>query len=218
MTADECRGWREQLGAFVLGHLDRDEHAAVAAHLERCPDCRAELALLEPMATLLPLADPAHLDMPPAPRPELGRALARRIASEGKLRRRRRLRWGFSVAAAAAGAAAIAVAVFPLGGGRAPGQHVEFTGLPPSLTIGARLTPQPWGSEISVYVDGVRPGARCVVWLRRADGTRVAAGSFRYRQGSSETLTAAIRPQAATRIAVRAGHRTFTARVPHDTT
>ncbi|MGH3584881.1 MAG: sigma-70 family RNA polymerase sigma factor, partial [Pseudonocardia sp.] len=32
------------LGAYVLGHLDPTERTAVEAHLDCCPDCRAELA------------------------------------------------------------------------------------------------------------------------------------------------------------------------------
>ena len=50
---------RPLLGAFVLGHLDDTEAAAVRAHLEGCAPCRDEAAQLASVAELLPLADPA---------------------------------------------------------------------------------------------------------------------------------------------------------------
>ena len=66
MRAEGCREWRESLGAFVLDQLPADEHAAVQAHVEHCEDCRGALALLEPVAEALLLADPAHVDAAPA--------------------------------------------------------------------------------------------------------------------------------------------------------
>ncbi len=51
----------------------------------------------------------------------------------------------------------------------------------------ASLMPHPWGSEISVQVGGFHRGTMCQVWLRRNDGRRVSAGSFRYvYDGESE--------------------------------
>ena len=72
MTADDHRDWRLSLGAYALGDLPADERAALAAHLEGCPECRAELRELEGVAALLPLADPARIEAPrgaPARRP-----------------------------------------------------------------------------------------------------------------------------------------------------
>src|SRR3954452_5610678 len=68
MTADDCRAWRELLGAYTLGQLPDSERAAMVAHLEGCPDCRAEAAILSPMATMLRRAGPAG--PAPTPRPE----------------------------------------------------------------------------------------------------------------------------------------------------
>ena len=47
MTADDHRDWRLSLGAYALGDLPADERAALAAHIEGCPECRAELRELE---------------------------------------------------------------------------------------------------------------------------------------------------------------------------
>jgi anti-sigma-K factor RskA len=59
----------ELLDAYVLGVLDADEAAEVAAHLDRCADCRRELAvsaevvaeLPAALAAASPLAPPADL-------------------------------------------------------------------------------------------------------------------------------------------------------------
>jgi len=68
MTVDECRIWRERLGAFALGQLSDSERAATEAHLEGCPDCRAEANALSPMAAMLERADPDRLSPAPAAR------------------------------------------------------------------------------------------------------------------------------------------------------
>ncbi len=220
MRADDCRQWREELGSFVLEHLDADEHAAVEAHLDGCAECRAELELLVPVAEALPLADPAQLGSSATPPRSLAVRVARGIRAESRTRRRRRIRLGGAAAAAACVVAAAVVVALGAGGSSsqpvAAPHRVAFTSTPRGVEIGASLAPRPWGSEISLEVRGITPGTRCEVWLRRADGTRVAAGSFRYRyEGGSDgaALSTSLRPSQAQSIAVRAGNRTFVAPV-----
>ena len=67
MTAEECRVWRERIGALVLGHLDPAETAATEAHLDGCPRCREEAESLRPVAGLLSRANPDLLSPTPAP-------------------------------------------------------------------------------------------------------------------------------------------------------
>ena len=43
--------------------------------------------------------------------------------------------------------------------------------------------PHAFGTEIHMYVQGVRSGTLCRVFLRGADGARISAGTFRYRWG-----------------------------------
>ena len=221
MKADTCRGWRENLGALLLDQLEGDERAATEAHLAGCATCRAELDLLAPVARALPLADLEQLGPAPAPPRSLARRVARGIAAEQRARRVRRFRLG-GVAVAAAAAAALAAVVLLAGGGAStpqPGpqpQRVAFASTPRGVEIGATLSPRPWGSEISLQVRGITPGTRCHVWLRRGDGARVDAGSFRYRyEGGSDgaALSSSLRPSRARSIAVRAGSRTFVAPV-----
>jgi anti-sigma-K factor RskA len=61
MTCDDVR---DLLGAYALGILAPDEHEAVDRHLDRCPDCRYELAQLDGVVDAL---GTAPLPAPPSP-------------------------------------------------------------------------------------------------------------------------------------------------------
>jgi predicted anti-sigma-YlaC factor YlaD len=215
--AESCRRWRESLGAYALDRLEAGERAGVEAHLEGCAECRAELASLTSIATLLPLADPARFDTAPAPPSGLGDRIAAAVAAEHKTARRRRRRIGFTLGAATAAVAAalLAFVVLPGGGGEGPEQHVSFASLPPGMKIGATLKPHSFGTEIHVYVKGVRSGTLCRVSLRRPDGTTLSAGSFRYRwdEDDSAVLSSALDLSNTAAIAIRVGGRTFVAPV-----
>lgn len=215
----ECREWRPLLGAYALGHLEGDERAAVEAHLDGCPACRAEADSLGGLARLLPLADPARFDEPaPQPADDLGERIAATLGAERRAerlqRRRRRFAFGFAGAAAAA-AIVLAIVLWPGGGAAEPAQHVEFSSLPADVQISASLVPQVYGTEIHMYVRGVRSGTLCHVFLRGPNGRRVSAGTFTYRWGddSDAVLSAALDISRTRAIAVRAGNRTFTAPV-----
>jgi anti-sigma factor RsiW len=216
MRAERCRDWRESLGAHALGQLPVEERAGLEAHLEGCPECRAELASLGSVAKLLPLADPERFDAAPALPPALAGRVAAAIGAERHRRRRRRgLRFGLSLSGATAAATAAVLAIFVLspGGAPSPEQHVAFRSLPPGVKIAATLSPHAFGTEISMYVSGVPSGTLCRVYLRRADGTAVSAGSFRYRWGNDEkaVLGSALDLSNTAAIVVHAGKRTFVA-------
>jgi anti-sigma-K factor RskA len=217
MTADECRTWRERLGAYVLGQLSDEERAATEAHLEGCPDCRAEADALAPMATMLERADPERLSPAPSPPADLGDRIARRIAAERGAARRRRLRFGFGLGAAAAAATAAVVLAVSLVGStptQTETQTVAFKGLPKGVSVNASLEPRAWGSDVSLHVRGFRPGTLCTVWLRRSDGTKISAGSFRYvyaGESDEAQLSSGLDPPDVTAIGLKAGSRTFVA-------
>jgi len=214
MTTERCREWRESLGAHALGRLPEEERAALEAHLEGCPECRAEMEALAGVAQLLPLADPEHFGTAPAPPPSLADRVAATIRAE---RRSQRLRLGlaFSGITAAVAAAALAIFVLPGGAGGNPEQHIAFQSLPPGLHIGATLEPHAYGTEIHMYVKGAPSGTLCRVFVRGPDGTRQPAGSFRYRWGndSDAVLSAALDLSRTRAIGVRVGNRTFVAPV-----
>jgi hypothetical protein len=219
MRADECRVWRERLGALVLGQLGPEERAATEAHLEGCPDCRAEADALAPMAAVLKRADPEKLAPTPAPPAHLADRITRRIAAERRAARRRRVRvaLGVGAAAAAATAALLFATVFSGSPNEGPAaQTVAFRGLPQGVSVNASLESRPWGSDVNVRVRGFRPGTLCTVWLRRDDGTRVPAGSFRYvyaGESDEAELSSGLDPPDVTAVGLQAGSRTFVARV-----
>jgi predicted anti-sigma-YlaC factor YlaD len=217
MKTDGCREWRESLGAHALGQLPGDERAGLEAHLEGCPACRAELESLESVARMMPLADPERFGTSPVPPPELADRVAASIRDERRSQRRRR-RFGLAFGgAAAAAAAAAALAIFALGGGSGPEteQRVAFGSLPAGMKITATLEPRAFGTEIHMYVTGVRSGTLCRVTLRGPRGIRLAAGTFRYRYGTDEdaVLSSALDLSSTRSIVVNVGNRTFSAPV-----
>jgi Putative zinc-finger len=218
MKAESCREWQGSLGAYVIGRLPDEERAGLEAHLEGCDACRTELDSLMSVARLLPLADPARFDNAPAPDPALARRITAAIAAEKRTtRRRQRMRFGLGLGGAVAAAAAtLAIFVLPGGGGGAgPEQHVTFASLPPQLEISANLIPHAFGTEIHMYVKGAPSGTLCRVFVRGRNGSRLPAGSFRYRWGddSQAILSSALDLSRTTAIGVRVGERTFVAPV-----
>jgi hypothetical protein len=223
MKTENCREWRVALGAYALGHLTTDERAGIEAHLEGCPGCRAELQSLSGVAALLPHADPERFGPAPQPPVDLGTRILASFEADAKARaaetksgkRRRRFGFAFAGGLAAAAAAVLALVILPSGGGGTPEQHVEFASLPPGVKIGATLEPHGYGTEIRMYVSGVRSGTLCRVFLTAPDGTRYPAGSFRYRWGddSQAELSSALDLSRTAEIGVHAGGQTFTAPV-----
>ena len=211
---NDCREWRELLGAYALGHLEGDEQAGLKAHLDGCARCREELASLQPVALMLPHADPARCGPAPQPPAELGQRVAATIAAERERgeKRRRRLFGGFALGGAAAAAAAVLL-LFVFGGGEGggPEQQVRFTGLPEGITIDATLEPHSYGTEIHMYVHGVPSGTLCRVWLRGPNGASYPAGTFRYRWGddSDAVLSSALDLSRTRPVVVDTGKRTF---------
>jgi len=217
-TRKDCRDWRELLGVYALGQLQGDEHVGLEAHLEGCAQCRAELALLEPVARMLPHADPERFESAPQPPPELGARIAATIAGErrqAQTRRRRRLFGGFAFGGATAAVAAAVLAIFVLGGGGSgePEQHVKFAALPKGVSIDATLEPHSYGTEVRMYVHGVASGTLCTVSLRGPGGVSYPAGTFRYRWGddSEAVLSSALDLSRTRAVVVEAGKRTFVA-------
>jgi putative zinc finger protein len=214
---ESCREWRQSLGAYALEQLDPEQRVGVEAHLEGCAECRAEAESLASLSRLLPLADPSHFGPAPQPPPELADRVAATIGAErSRWRRKRRLRFGLALSGATAAVAAAVLAIFVLGSGKgSPDQHIAFRSLPPGVHIAATLEPHAFGTEIQMYVSGIRSGTLCRVFLRGPNGTHVPAGTFRYRYGddSQAMLSSALDLSRTAAIGVSAGNRTFIAPV-----
>jgi anti-sigma factor RsiW len=217
MRTDGCREWRDSLGAYALGQLPGEERVGLDAHLEGCPECRAELAALESVARVMPLADPERFAEPAQPPPGLGERIEATIAGERRAARRlgRRRRTGLALGTAAVAAAAV-LAIFVLGGDSLPSpeQRVTFSALPPGMKIAATLEPRAYGTEVHMYVEGVPSGTLCRVVLRGPHGARLPAGTFRYRYGEDEAvLSSALDLSRTKAIVVHVGKRAFSAPV-----
>jgi anti-sigma factor RsiW len=183
------------LGAYVLGALDREDRAALEAHLETCEICREELDRLAPLpgllsrltveeAEVLAAAEPApaELHAEPAP-PGTSAPLERALFEVARERRRSRLM------RAAAVAAAFVVAAVALVGGPLLEDDGDEDG-PAALTAAAsdvrtgvhgsaELTSEPWGTRVELSLAGVRPGERCRLVARAAGGRSEVAATWR---------------------------------------
>ena len=216
MKTDNCRERRESLGAYALEQLGDEERIALEAHLEGCPDCRAELEQLSQLVRPMSLADPARFDIAPSPSPTLAARVAAVIAAERRKERRRRVGFGFALGGAAAAVATVLVLlVLPGDEAEGPEQHVTFADLPGKLQVSAKLIPNAFGTEIHMYVKGVSSGTLCTVYMRGRNGERLSAGTFRYRwgDGSYPILSSALDLSKTKTMEIEVGKHSFFARV-----
>jgi Putative zinc-finger len=190
---------REHLGVYALGAADAAERALVEAHLASCPECRAELALLEPLPGLLarvPLSlvaassEPArppgqaaaagHSAQagPPAP---AGRSFPARVrAGKDWARRAWALRWRPLIAAAAVAAAVAAVGGFWLaqpGASPAPAA-ITLSGANPvtHVRVTVTLTGTSWGTSIQLVARGLPLNVPCSLIVASRTGVTEVTG------------------------------------------
>ncbi|MGH9116632.1 MAG: anti-sigma factor, partial [Acidimicrobiales bacterium] len=69
--ADACRDQQGRLALAAIGRLDEAEATALAAHLDQCEVCRAELVELHSVAGALGVADPERAGAGDRPHPRL---------------------------------------------------------------------------------------------------------------------------------------------------
>ena len=188
-----CAQARQELGVYLLGAIEPAQRALVDRHLAACPECRAELAGLAGLPSLLrrvPVGEALQLapDVAAAvvPGPSLT-ALAGRVSG---IRRRR---WCLTAAAAliagfaaASGLQALhADAAHPPAVAAAPRWAVTAEGA--NRVTGAwaaiRYTTLPWGTEMEVQVTGVAAGTRCQLLVTGPRGQDVAAGGWTIAAG-----------------------------------
>jgi len=163
------------LGSHALGMLEEAEAIAVTAHVDGCRACRDELDELRHTAVALAAADVVRVaDQPRRPRPGLRADVSAGIAAALAARRRRRL----VPIAAAAVVLALAASVVVLQGTGRGGAPTVLEALQQGVRVEAELVAKPWGTEIHLEASGLDQGKAHGVWLERADGSRIAAGTF----------------------------------------
>jgi hypothetical protein len=184
-----CTHVRDELGAYVLAALDPDERDAVAAHLERCPECAAEHARLAGLPALLVHAE--GLEIPDAPKGIEERVLDE-IAREraGRRVRRPHRRWlpgwtrgrALAVGALAGAALGVGVTAFALRDEAPPSPRSYALVLRGDSGASARaeLAPGRGGTELHMWVKGLPPGGDTVYEVRcERPGWSASAGTFR---------------------------------------
>ena len=196
MTAEACREWRGDLALFACGRPDPATHAALLAHLDGCRVCRTEMAALRGVVAALERADPDHLDDAIEAPPDLPERILRRVDAERRLGRRRARR---RVAAGLVVAAALLVGVVGVlgalrDGGSGSGIEVLFDDAPAGIEARAELVPKPWGTEVSLAVDGLDPDGVYWLWLTDAGGRRLGAGTFSGIEGAARVVMASALP------------------------
>jgi hypothetical protein len=177
MTRDDCRHWREDIGAYLLGGLADERRTALLAHLDGCPNCNAELAELAEVARVMPAADPLRNHQREVPSHSLMDSILGAIAGE---RRARRARLTRRVVAAVAIAAAIVLGVFAVAilPDDSTQSTVELAGASARGDSTASLEYLPGGTRIDLSIDGLPLEETYYVWLEDSDGERIPAGTF----------------------------------------
>jgi anti-sigma-K factor RskA len=156
----------DDAAAYAVGALEAEEAEDFRRHLDRCTQCREELAEFRRIAEALPMAVPKY-----PPPPGLRRRVLREVQSETRPRARR-AQGGFAVVAAVAIVVALigAVVVSPSGSVR-------------TRVLAARVVNSPGTAELRVsgeqaelivdHLSAPAAGRIYEVWLKR--GTQAPA-------------------------------------------
>lgn len=194
--------YEPSLAAWVLGALDADEAAAVAAHVDGCSECREATRRLRQVASMLPLE--FEEEEPPVrlrsriltlaaspPRPSPGRPVSR-----PRIERSRSRRLGLSLLDRVPVVAAAAAVLLALTVGAVVGEVAGRTTSTPSQAEVTRFTLSGNGSMagaqatvVDLKHDGValvdftglpplQPGKVYELWLIRPDRQPAPAGVF----------------------------------------
>jgi anti-sigma factor RsiW len=201
MTSEHCREWRSQLGEAALGRIEPADDLALRAHLDGCPECRAELRELTSVARALPKADLSHVSASMVePTPALAMQVRGRLAaqrSEQRSQRRRRLVGALAIAAAVIVALTTFALVRPTSAG---GEHVALGSPVHGVSATATLRARDEGTQVRMHVAGLDDdGDVYWLWLTDAAGKRVAAGTFRGTNGQSNLVMTAGLPLSSVR-------------------
>ncbi|GAC1532683.1 MAG: hypothetical protein NVS3B12_10900 [Acidimicrobiales bacterium] len=178
MMIDSCSAWKGLLAAYALGQVDDAERLAVVAHLDGCEPCRGALDELGMPARALTFATVEHLGSVGRRAPDrLGPAIMAKVEYE-RTKRRTHNRLIVSVVSIAAIALVVVASLGLLRPAAAPpGEQIALSG-GNGVVAQAVLDRRPWGTQMTVTVEGLAPGSVHSVWLASADGRRTPAGTF----------------------------------------
>jgi anti-sigma factor RsiW len=159
------------LGVYVLGAADAEERERVESHLRGCPPCRAELARLRPLPSLL-VRVPDYM-LAPARQPSAVGVAARVRRSAGE----RRWRAAAAVCAAAAAGVAGVWWLAPSGAGQPPATVMLSAANPAThVSATAALTATSWGTSIQLQMRGLPLNVECHLIVRSRTGAAEVGG------------------------------------------
>ena len=191
---------RHALGSYLLGSLEPTERAAVEAHLVGCATCREELASFAALPALMSRVEVERVRgtalpvlVPPT---VLGGALeavaAERAATVTVLRRWR-------VGAVLSAAAAVVVVAVVLGvttlqtqtATTTPGGVALVAAAGVTATGTAAVEAKPWGTAVTLQLQGLPQGGPFTAWVSAPDGTRALAATWSPTPDGHVVLTGA---------------------------
>ncbi len=193
---------RLSLGSYLTGALGPTARAEIDVHLQHCEPCRAELVELAALPGLLGRLGPGQFDAQrtdpsmrgtsPSASDRVGAAAAggppdgllsgllaqAREIQDRSRRRFRRLQAAtaaVAVAAIVAAAFAVAPALTP-----APGVTYQLRAEATSAHLAGRVTllPKPWGTELTLTLQGLPAHEDCTAVVTGVDGQRATIGNW----------------------------------------
>jgi Putative zinc-finger len=193
MTADP---YARLDAVYLLGALDADERLAYEAHLAICRRCRAGLAEISAIPSVLAGLDESVFAAPPevAPTPVPDTLLPRLLQAAGRERARRRwLTTGLGLLAAAC-AIALIVVVVPSSSGPKTVSRAMTALVATPVGAAVALRPRSWGTEIDLtcwYRRGAAEPStdRYALVAHSADGATYDLGSWRLTPGQRVVFT-----------------------------
>ena len=188
MTTDRHDSRTGLVGPYVLGHLNAGERERVVEHLASCPQCRAEVERLRPVAAAMAHADPIAVGDPPASAAAPPRLLEDVLASVRSTRpivlpEARPRNTPIAVAAVLLPVAAVAALVLVVVLRGPTRESVEFGSLAAGVTASAELLPRSGATEVRLEVRGLAPGSYRIGLVSRS-GAVLRAGAFTAPAGS----------------------------------
>ena len=174
---DQCRHWREQLGAYVLGLLPAEDVASLQAHVAGCDRCRSELVAIAPIAAALRDVDPSTMGEAQQPPATLRDRVFDSFDRERRLQRRNDLARRLTAAAAAIALLGIGSLLRPPPAGP-PTEAVALVVNDQAVTADAELINHTWGTEVILEATGLGAGEEYVLQFDTTDGSQVAGGTF----------------------------------------
>jgi hypothetical protein len=168
-----CAGARDSAAEFAIGILPEKDEGFLAAHLARCPDCRAEVESLSQIAPLL-------LDVIPGSEPPLG--FDRRVLDRIRPTRRR-VRLAVvaitSIAAATVGAIGLTIS-----GSHQPAPAEQLAYLRRGPSVVGTFTRSGRPTWVYISVRGVGESGLVTCQLLGRGGSVVTLGTFDLVHGS----------------------------------